>query len=344
MESRLALFSQGREKKSVREIISSRCVVSCLRGKSFNKSSLAIVAGILFLLLASTPVARAASDEELLEGAKHEGKLSIYHSPNVSGYADLIRKFKERYPFIGVESLQASASKLLIRILAEDKAKKYIPDIIDTRGFGINIMKEKGLLLKYAAPNFRSIPSEFLDPDGYYWANCVAIQSVAYNTRVVLPGDAPKSLDDLLQPRWKGKLFLDDGDYEWYANMLTIMGREKGLEFMKKLSRQNIQFRFGKLLMAQLVAAGEIPVFLTASGHTMEQLREKGAPVKWVPIDPLIGQVGSMGITSHGAHPNAAKLFVNFLASREGQELISNSFGKNPTRLDTKHRYPNLQQ
>lgn len=311
-------------------------------GKSINRYSLASFTIILFLLLASPYAAWPASDDELLEGAKNEGKLSIYHSPNVSGYVDIIRKFKERYPFIGVESLQASASRLLIRILAEDKAKKYIPDIIDTRGFGINIMKEKGLLIKYASPNFRFIPPEFIDPEGYYWANCVAVQSVAYNTRVVLPNDAPKSLDDLLNPRWKGKLFLDDGDYEWYGNMLSIMGREKGLEFMKKLSKQNIQFRFGKLLMANLVAAGEIPVFLTASGHTMEQLREKGAPVKWVPIDPLIGQIGSMGITSHAAHPNAAKLFVNFLSSKEGQELISNSFGKNPTRVDTKHRYPNL--
>lgn len=311
-------------------------------GKPINRHSVTSFLLILFVLLASSYAAWPASGDELLEGAKNEGKLSIYHSPNVSSYADIIKKFKEKYPFIGVESLQASASRLLIRVLAEDKAKKYIPDIIDTRGFGINIMKEKGLLMKYASPNFPFIPPEFIDPEGYYWANCVAVQSVAYNTRVVLPNDAPNSLEDLLHPRWKGKLFLDDIDYEWYGNMLSIMGREKGLEFMKKLSKQNIQFRFGKLLMANLVAAGEIPVFLTASGHTMEQLREKGAPVKWVPIDPLIGQIGAMGITSHAPHPNAAKLFVNFLSSKEGQELISNSFGKNPTRVDTKHRYPNL--
>lgn len=301
---------------------------------------MAIVLPLLLFSLA--PAAWSATGDELLEGAKKEGKLSIYHTPNVGGYRNITGVFKEKYPFITVESFQALENKLLMRVLAEDKAKKYIPDIIDTRGYAINILKEKGLLLPYQAPNFKFLPQEFVDPEGYYWANCFAIQVVAYNTKLVPPQDVPKSFEDLLNPKWKGKLFMDERDYEWYGNLIEIMGKEKALDFMRKLSKQNIQFRAGRLMLATLLAAGEVPIFLTASGHTIEQFREKGAPIKWVTFDPIIGELGVMGIAAHTAHPNAAKLFVNFMSSREGQDVIAASFGKNPTRPDAKKRYPSL--
>lgn len=300
---------------------------------------------ITFVLLPISSSRRAwsAPGNELIEDAKSEGKLVLYHSPNVSNYQPIIKAFKEKYPFITVDSFYASSSNLVNKVLAEEKAKKYTSDIVDVRGFGINILKEKGVLMKYSAPNFKFIPPEFIDPEGYYWANCVTIEVIAYNTNLVSQNDVPKSYDDLLNPKWKGKLYLTETEgYEWYGNVLTIMGKEKGQEFMKKLSKQNIQFRVGTLLLASLVAAGEAPVFLTAAGHTIEQFREKGAPVKWVVFDPPLGKIGAMGITLHAAHPNSAKLFVNFLSSREGQDLIAINFGKNPTRVDAKHRYANL--
>ncbi len=296
-----------------------------------------------FLILITPYRAWSAQEDELIEGAKKEGRVMIYHSNNISNYTSVIKRFKEKYPFIAVDSYQAPWSKLLFRVLEEEKARKSPPDIFDARSFAIHVLKEKGLLMKYVSPNFRFIPQEFIDPEGFYWSNCYSVMGVAYNTKLVPLNDVPKSWDDVLNPKWKGKLFLEDRDYEWYGNMQEIMGKEKGLEFMKKLSKQNVQFRFGKVLMNSLVAAGEIPIFLTAAGSMVEQFKEKGASVNWVAYDTIIGMPSSMGIFSHAAHPHAAKLFVNFLSSKEGQELLAMSTGKNPTRSDAKHKYPNLE-
>ncbi len=313
-----------------------------LQRKPFLASNYFLFLLAIFFLLLSPPQAWPAADEELLEGAKKEGKLVIYHTPNVADYRNMLAAFKEKYPFITVESFRSLENKLLMRVTAEYKAKKYLPDIIDTRGFSISILKEKGILMKYRSPNFKYLSQDFIDPDGYYWANSFTMRVIAYNTNLVAPQDVPKSYEDLLDPKWKGRIFMDDRDYEWYGNILEIMGKEKGLDFLRRLSKQNIKFRSGRLMLATLQSAGEVPLFLTASGHTIEQFREKGAPIKWVTFDPIIVEVGVTGIASQAAHPHAAKLFVNFMSSKEGQEVLGASSGKNPTRPDAKHRYPSL--
>lgn len=302
-----------------------------------------LLVGLAFsICYSSVRVLAAETEAALVEGAKKEGKLYIYHSFNVLGYGLRIKAFKQKYPFITVESFRAPAPKLLIRALAEASANRHVADIFDVRGFEINILKEKGLMMKYSPPNLRFIPREFIDPDSYYWGNSYAVQSVAYNTKLVPQHDIPKNFEELLNPRWKGKMFVDERDYEWYANMLTFMGKEKGLEYMKKLSRQAIQFRFGKRLLATLLAAGEAQLFLTASGHTIEEYRENGAPVRWLPFNPTMGQMDSIGIMSHASSPNAAKLYCDFIASKEGQDTISSTTGMNPIRADSKRKYPEL--
>lgn len=298
----------------------------------------------LALSVGYLPLKATAAETEaaLIEGAKKEGHLYIYHAWNALGYGLRIKAFKEKYPFITVESFRAPAPKLLFKVLAEANFKRYIADIFDVRGYEISIMKEKGLLMKYNSLNSRFIPQEFVDPDGYYYGHSYAVQSVAYNTRLVTASDAPKTFDDLLNPKWKGKMFLDERDYEWFGNMLTIMGREKGLEYMKKLSKQNIQFRLGKRLLANLLTAGEGQLFLTATGSTIEEYRSVGAPVRWVPFNPTMGQLDGIGITSHTSSPNCAKLYTNYISSKEGQEMMAMTSGVNPIRADAKQKYPEL--
>lgn len=295
----------------------------------------------IFYLSIKAPAAE--TEAALVEGAKKEGKLLIYST--VSGlqeYEQRIKAFKQKYPFIDVETRRDIGGSLLLRVLAEAKANRHEVDLIDIRGFKIDVLKKQGLLMKYSAPNFRYIAPEFIDPDGYYWAYNYVVQSISYNTNFVSPQEAPKTWNDLLNPKWKGKLCMSDMDHEWYANMLAFMGKEKGMEFMKELSKQDIQFRAGKRLLANLIIAGEFHIFLTSSGHTIESLRLNGAPIKWVPLNPIQAMVGAMGIASHAPHPNAAKLHENFISSKEGQEVVSMTSGANPIRADAKHKYPGL--
>jgi len=129
--------------------------------------------------------------------------------------------------------------------------------------------------------------------------------------------------------------------YFWFANMLKTMGEEKGLAYMKNLSDQNIQFRTGPTLNAQLLAAGEISVGIRLYAERIEQMKSEGAPVEWVGVEPVVPLTHPLGISAQAPNPNAARLFVDFVLSREGQKELA-GFYKTPTRNDVQPLAPRL--
>ncbi len=320
-----------------------------MKGNIFTKACLLtvflITLSVGMLDLISFPAAWAASDEEaasdLVAKARKEGKVVLYHSTTVRDIQSLVKAFEAKYPPIKVESYRAGADKLLTKILSEVRANKYVPDVIEMRGFEISLLKQKGLLMKYNSPNYQSYPPEFLDPDGY-WANLYYVtRTIAYNTKLVAAKDVPRRYEDLLKPQWKGQLAMDERDYEWFGNILEIMGQEKGMAFLKKLGQQKINFRSGRTLLVTLVAAGEFPVFLTASGYAVAQMKDEGAPVDWVSFDPTLVNLNMVAIAAHVNHPHAAKLFADFVSSKEGQSLVG-SYGRSPSRPDVPQKFPKL--
>jgi iron(III) transport system substrate-binding protein len=156
---------------------------------------------------------------------------------------------------------------------------------------------------------------------------------VAYNTKMVKADAAPKTYDDLLQPKWKDSFGLSSSATLWYAGFLKYYGDEKGRDFMKKLSGQKPQFRDSETVISQLLVAGEFPLGLTYS-HQIGTLKKKGAPVEWVrTIQPIVTGLKPISLSSKATHTNAGKLFIDFALSKEGQELIG-SFNRIPSRSD----------
>ena len=161
------------------------------------------------------------------------------------------------------------------------------------------------------------------------------MNAMVYNTKLVSPQDVPRSWNDLLQPRWKKKLGLDTKSFEWFGYMLKVMGQKNGLEYMQRLAEQNIQFtNGGRTLMAQLVAAGEMTMALVYR-EDVELLKDKGAPVDWVAFEPIIPSIHPIGINIYAPHPHAARLFIDFALSREGQEAWVRLY-RVPSRPDVK--------
>ena len=136
-----------------------------------------------------------------------------------------------------------------------------------------------------------------------------------------------------MKPEWKGQIGMDSRPYEWFGTMVKAMGDEKGLSFMRELAKQ-VQLRSGRNLVAQLVAAGEFKGSLTAYSQTFEVLKPAGAPVDWVYLNPVFANIHPTGIFAKAPHPNAAKLFVDFVLSKRGQELIR-GMNRIPDRIDT---------
>ena len=129
--------------------------------------------------------------------------------------------------------------------------------------------------------------------------------------------------------------------YEWFFQMLRTMGEEKGIEFMKKLAQQKPMFRIGSNIIAQLVIAGEYPIGINTYATNVEMAKAQGAPVDWVPLHPVVGILHPIAVAAQAPHPNAAKLFVDFVLSKEGMGIMR-SFKRIPSRSDVEADTPRL--
>jgi ABC-type Fe3+ transport system substrate-binding protein len=274
-----------------------------------------------------------ASDDNVIAAAKKEREVSLYLSTNLTDANGLIQRFNQKYPFITVGLYRTENEKLLNRILTEASAGKFTADVILISSFEVRVLMRRKLLQRYLSAESQFYPEGFTDKEGY-WTSVYSIPRVmAYNTKLVKADAAPKSYDDLLQPKWKDSVGLSDSATLWYAGFLKYYGEEKGREYMKKLSSQKPAFRDSETVITQLLAAGEFPLGLTYS-HQIGTLKKKGAPVEWIrTMQPIVTGLKPISLSSKAVHPNAGKLFIDFALSKEGQELIR-SFNRIPSRGD----------
>jgi iron(III) transport system substrate-binding protein len=266
-------------------------------------------------------LAPAASNDTLVEGAKREGEVVYYASMNLSEANALIGEFEKRYPFVKVKLNRTGSEKLLTRVLTEARAKKNLADVIQTVEFSMHIFSRSGVLARYIPRSNSLYPAEFKE-DGLWTTVYYNAYVTGYNTTLVAPRLLPKSYDDLLDPRWKDKLMIESTKADWFAGMLQIMGQERGLKYMHALAKQQPSPREGHELLAQLVAAGEGVFDVNIPAASVERVKERGAPIDWTALGPVPAIMVGIGIANQAAHPNAAKLFLEFVLSRDGQKLM----------------------
>ena len=291
-----------------------------------------LVVGACLFLLGQSHTAWASKDNVVAE-AKKEGEVSLYLSTNLTDANGMIQQFGRKYPFVTVALYRTENEKLLSRILAEASAGKFTADVILISSFEVRVLMQRKLLQRYVSVESQFYPDGFTDKEGY-WTSVYSIPRVmAYNTKLVKAEAAPKTYEDLLQPKWKGSVGLSDSAVLWYAGFLKYYGAEKGREYMKKLSAQKPEFRDSETVITQLLAAGEFPLGLTYS-HQIGTLKKKGAPVEWIrTMQPIVTGLKPIALSAKAVHPNTGKLFIDFALSKEGQELIR-SFNRIPSRGD----------
>src|SRR4249920_779129 len=277
-------------------------------------------------------LAFAASREPLIEGAKREGEVVVYASMNLAEANLMIARFEQKYPFIKVRLNRVDGEKLLTRILAEARAKKFFADAIQTLGFAMHTLKKSQLLGRYVSPEQGQYSKEFKEDD--YWTTVYTNPYVvAYNSRTVSKESLPRKYEDLLHPMWQGKMMMEPTKVDWFGGVLQLMGKEKGLKYMRELAKQNIMNRIGHDLIAQLVAAGEASLDIDIPAPSVDRVRKRGAPIDWVAFPPVPASLIGIGISSQPLHPNAARLYVDFALSMEGQKILAD-LGRYLARLE----------
>ena len=261
--------------------------------------------------------------QKLIEGAKKEGELTIYTSAQADDLGALASAYEKKYG-VKVSMWRASSEKVLQRAIAEARAGRYTMDVAETNGPEMESMHREKILQAVKSPHHADLIPQALRPHGEWVGTRLNVFVQAYNTKAVRKQDLPKRWEDLLDPKWKGKIGIEQEDSDWLAGLFSDIGEDKGTRLFKDIVAKNgISVRKGHTLLAQLVVSGEIPFALTVYNYKAEQLRNKGAPIDWLAIGNAIARPNGAGVARHAPHPHAAVLFYDFEISEEGQKILA---------------------
>jgi iron(III) transport system substrate-binding protein len=257
----------------------------------------------------------------LLAGAKKEGTVIIYTSLNTQDSGPLTAAFEKKYG-IKTQLWRSASERVVQRAVTEARAGRFACDVMETNGPEMEALYRERLLDEFRSPSFVDLAPAAFPAHRHYVADRFNFFTIGYNTNLVKPNEVPNTYDDLLHPRFVGRIGLEAGDIDWFGAMVKHMGEQKGLAYFRKLATMKPQIRSGHTLVGQLVASGEIPLAANIYNHNAERLTVQGAPIRWKALAPTFGRPNAVGVARRAPHPHAALLFADFLLSREGQTIL----------------------
>ncbi len=282
----------------------------------------------------------ADRDARLLEKAKREGAVVLYTSLAPTESKPLAEAFEKKYG-VKVELWRALSDKVVQRTITEAQGRRHAVDVVETNGPEMEMLAREKLLAEFHSPYLADLPAEAIPAHRLWIPDRMNFFVVAYNTAKVQRGDIPASYEGFLDPKWKGRIGIEATDAEWMATLIKKWGNDKGLDFFRRLAAMKPDMRKGHVLLAELIAAGEVPVGLTIYNSNVESLKKKGAPIDFVAVDPVAARPQGIGIARQAPHPHAALLFADFVLSPEGQRLFE-SMGRVPASTKVKSHLNNF--
>ncbi len=281
------------------------------------------LAMIAVLLLAADPA--FTQNTPVSDAAKKEGRVVVYGSLDSDTFAAIKKPF-EKKTGIDVEYWRGSATKVMDRTLSEYRAGKPLFDIVLVNSDPMHILEKAGMFTPYHSPSDKDFPKDVIDPVlGPRYRNVII--GVVYNTSVIKPADAPKSLEDLLKPQYRGKLVMPDPTEhtttaQWVASLYKIMGKEQANKFIRDLAATKPILVESLLPAARRVTTGETPIAITFVKYVYIFGKE-GAPLDYVRLPRMLGDGHYITLSNKAPHPDAAKAFIDFFLSKEGMKIMA---------------------
>ena len=274
----------------------------------------------------------ADRDSRLVERARREGSVVLYTSLAPTESAPLASAFEKKYG-VKVALWRALSDQVVQRAVSEARARRYAVDVVETNGPEMEMLAREKLLAEFHSPYIADLPAAAIPAHRAWFPDRLNFYVAAYNTAKVQRQEIPATFEGFADPRWKGRLALEATDAEWMATLIKARGAERGMDFFRRLSALRPAVRRGHILLATLVAAGEVTVGITYSNNVVP-LKRKGAPIDFVPVQPVVARPQGIGLARSAPHPHAALLFADYVLSPEGQQLLQ-SLGRVPasTRL-----------
>jgi iron(III) transport system substrate-binding protein len=261
--------------------------------------------------------------QKLIEAAKKEGVINLYTSQTVQDMTVLKTAFEAKYPGVKINIWRSSSEDIVHRSVTEYGAKRFEVDAFETDQSGLEALHREKLLQPVTSPVIEQLVPQAAAPKEWLGTR-LQIITAAVNTKSIPESDWPKTYEDLLDPKWKGKIAVEAGDADWFATVVEHMGEAKGLKLFRDISEKNgFQVRKGHTLLANLIAAGEVPFAVTTYMFRVRQLNKSGAPVAPVLLQPAVARVNGIGLALNAPHPSATILFMDWLLT-DGQAILSN--------------------
>ncbi len=282
-------------------------------------------AGLLAIACLFANASRAA-DAALIAAAQKEGHVVWYTTQILNQFARPAADAFQKTYGISVDVVRADASEVALRILNEARAGKVLADVFDGTT-AVVALKKAGLVLKWSPDSAQRLPSEDRDGEGYWTGTNLYVITPGFNTDLIPKGSEPRAYADLLDPRWKGRMVWNSSpaisaSAGFIGVVLAEMGEDKGMEYLRALSRQNIAgLQVAARQVLDQVIAGEFAIALGIFNNHAVISAAQGAPVAWIAMNPAMSVLSVVSVIKEPPHPNAGKLLVDFLVSEAGQKI-----------------------
>ncbi|MEQ8194492.1 MAG: extracellular solute-binding protein [Rhodospirillales bacterium] len=298
----------------------------------------ATVVAALFLSVSVSPVAADTYSKELIDAAKKEGNVVVYHSVNRGVLKKLCATYEKKFG-VKTECTRKTTGGVSRMVAAESIAGKLKCDIVSAGDGGLFVAWHKqGLLMPYKSVNYGKFRKETQDPTFASSPARMTYYGIEYSTKQIKKGEEPKDWKDVLDPKWKGKIGVINPDTGGPARLfLSAIVKMYGWEFVEKLAKLKPLMIKSSSTAANMLVQGEVALTIPGSEHSIAKMRAKGQPVDFVyPKSGLMVKDSRVAICKGGKNPNAAKLWIDFETSKEGQGMITKFGAYPPVRADVK--------
>jgi iron(III) transport system substrate-binding protein len=280
--------------------------------------------------------------QTLEAGARQEARLTVYTTG--TQIQPLIDRFRQKYPFIRIQMLRASSVDVAVKVTHEYAAGAFLVDVFELNADGLILPRDQGVLQPFTSPEADNFEPNAIEA-GHHWISVrESYTGIGFNTTKIPSPQAPRTYEDLLDPKWKGKMAVS-ATTGTAGNWVGAMVVTRGVDFVRKLGQQEIRvYQLAGRALANLMIAGEVALSPTIYQSHVAASQAQGAPLAWNAPDPVPVTDTSVALAAKAPHPHAAMLFIDFLLSREAQ-LLYRDLGYLSSRRDMKSdEYPNLQK
>jgi iron(III) transport system substrate-binding protein len=286
-----------------------------------------LLVALLVSAVFSEPVAarpRSVLDMELVEGAKKEKKLVFYTTIDLPQTIEVVRDFVQKYPFLKLELHPLEAETLVKKIQDEARSGMSTWDVLLGGGGSFQPLLEANLVVSYHSPQREAVSDALNDSEGYWSGYFINSYVLGYSTTLVKEEEIPKSYDGLLEPRWKGnRIAIDSTAHGLLRGLAAAWGEDKAVAYLERLADQQPVMARASITAVESVHTGNVSMVIARAPVIQGYKKKLQSPIDWIPLEPTVAQIDAVMLSAQSPHPNAARLFVDFVLSKEGQSALA---------------------